>query len=229
MIARTTAIVSFAIFFIFGVGCSWRGAVAGCGSWGGCVDNGSSCGVVLKLSNRFFGALAGARFFFGFRPRLLGIGKQWVGTEHVGRSPETIGSTCRNTATPDCCSGSFRSCVHEHADASHALALLRARRERPRGSRAAECSQQFPPSDGDCHAPSRAMVRKCNDTTPRACSLHGHRHQPRYRDRAPAICRLPARGVWTARWAPATAHCAFAIFAERDLWNIARGASISPA
>jgi hypothetical protein len=61
MAARTTAIVSFAIFFIFGVGCSWRGAVAGCGSWRGCVDNGSSCGVVLKLSNRFFGALAGAR------------------------------------------------------------------------------------------------------------------------------------------------------------------------
>jgi hypothetical protein len=44
----------------------------------------------LKLSNRFFGALAGARFFFGFRPRLLGIGKQWVGTDQVGRSPETI-------------------------------------------------------------------------------------------------------------------------------------------
>ena len=79
MAARTTAVVSFAIFFIFGVGCSWRGAVAnGCGSWGGCVDNGSSCGVAFKLSNRFFGALAGARFFFGFRPRLLGIGKQLV-------------------------------------------------------------------------------------------------------------------------------------------------------
>jgi hypothetical protein len=29
---------------------------------------------VLKLSNRLFGAFAGARFFFGFRPRLLGIG-----------------------------------------------------------------------------------------------------------------------------------------------------------
>jgi hypothetical protein len=29
---------------------------------------------VLKLSIGFFGALAGARFFFGFRPRLLGIG-----------------------------------------------------------------------------------------------------------------------------------------------------------
>ena len=76
MAARTTAIATFAIFFIFGVGCSWRGAVARCGPWGGCVDNGRSCGVVLKLSKRFFGALAGARFFFGFRPRLLGIGKQ---------------------------------------------------------------------------------------------------------------------------------------------------------
>jgi hypothetical protein len=65
--------------FIFGVRCSWRGAVANCdGSWGGCVD---TCGVAFKLSNRFFGALAGARFFFGFRPRLLGIGKQWVGTD----------------------------------------------------------------------------------------------------------------------------------------------------
>src|SRR5215831_10619919 len=136
MTARTTAVVSFAIFFIFGVGCSWRGAVANGGSWGGCVDNGSSCGVVLKLSNRFFGALAGPRFFFGFRPRLLGIGKQWVGTDQVGRSPETIGSTCRNTATPDCFSGSSRSCVHEHADASHALALLRPRRERPHRRRA---------------------------------------------------------------------------------------------
>src|SRR5262249_50186324 len=129
MAARTTAVVSFAIFFTFGVGCSWHGAVAKGGSWGGCVDNGSSCGVVLKLSNRFFGARA--RFFFGFRPRLLGIGKQWVGTDQVGRSPETIGSTCRNTATPDCFSGSSRSCAHEHADAPHPLALLRAGRERP--------------------------------------------------------------------------------------------------
>jgi hypothetical protein len=24
---------------------------------------------------------SGARFFFGFRPRLLGINKQWVGTD----------------------------------------------------------------------------------------------------------------------------------------------------
>jgi hypothetical protein len=76
MAATTTAVVSFTILFIFGVGCSWRGAVGNGGSWGGCDDNGSSCGVVLKLSTRFFGALTGARFFFGFRPRLLGITKQ---------------------------------------------------------------------------------------------------------------------------------------------------------
>src|SRR5262245_5507328 len=106
MAARTTAVVSFAIFFIFDVGCSWRGAVANGGSWGGCVDNGGSCGVVLKLSNGFFGALVGPRLFFGFRPWLLGIGKQWVGTDQIGRSPERKGTTCRNTATPDCCSGS---------------------------------------------------------------------------------------------------------------------------
>src|SRR5262249_55784039 len=40
----------------------------------------------------------------------------------------------------------------EH-DPPHSLCLLRPRGERPRGSRAAECGQQFPPSDGDCHTP----------------------------------------------------------------------------
>jgi len=72
MAATTTAVVSFTILFIFGVGCSWRGAVGNGGSWGGCVDNGSSCGVVLKLSNRFFGALTGARFFFRFPSAAFG-------------------------------------------------------------------------------------------------------------------------------------------------------------
>src|SRR5262249_44225089 len=46
-----------------------------------------------------------------------------------------------------------------------------ARRERPR-RRPAECSQQFPPSDGDCHTPLPCEVRKRKDTTSRACSLH---------------------------------------------------------
>ena len=43
--------------------------------------------------------------------------------------------------------------------------LLRARRERPRCSRAAECGQQFPPSDGDVIRPSRARCVKA--TIPR--------------------------------------------------------------
>src|SRR5262249_50743412 len=50
--------------------------------------------------------------------------------------------------------------------------LLRARREGPRCCRAAECDQQFPSSEGDCHTPLPCEVRKRNDTTLRACSLH---------------------------------------------------------
>src|SRR5262249_51006770 len=46
---------------------------------------------------------------------------------------------------------------------------LRACCERPRRRRAAERSQQFPPSDGDCHTPLPCEVRKWNDITPRAC------------------------------------------------------------
>src|SRR5215831_9373567 len=38
--------------------------------------------------------------------------------------------------------------------------LLRSCRERPRRDRPAECDQQFPPSDGDCHTPSRARCVK---------------------------------------------------------------------
>src|SRR5215831_16147220 len=41
----------------------------------------------------------------------------------------------------------------------------------PGGRCAAERGQQFPPSDGDCHAPLPCEVRG-NDTTPRACRLH---------------------------------------------------------
>src|SRR6516165_7710472 len=59
----------------------------------------------------------------------------------------------------------------QQPDLAASRRLLRARRERPRG-RAAECDQQFPPSDGDCHTPLPCEVRKGNDTTPRACSLH---------------------------------------------------------
>src|SRR6516225_6445942 len=59
---------------------------------------------------------------------------------------------------------------NQHADAVHLLALLGARRQRPR-RRTAECSQQLPPSDGDCHTPLPCEVRRGDDSTPRACSL----------------------------------------------------------
>src|SRR5262249_894206 len=42
-------------------------------------------------------------------------------------------------------------------------------RSATRCRRAAECSQQSPPSDGDCHTLLPREVRKWNDTTPRAC------------------------------------------------------------
>src|SRR5215467_5722985 len=68
------------------------------------------------------------------------------------------------------CESVRRSSIQE-TDHRHGW-LLRARRERPRGRRAAECGQQFPPSDIDCHTPLPCEVRKGKDTTPRACSLH---------------------------------------------------------
>src|SRR6516165_1933628 len=60
--------------------------------------------------------------------------------------------------------------VPQEPDHRH-LRLQRARRTRPRRRRAAECSQQFPSSDGDCHTPLPREVRKGNDSTPRAYSL----------------------------------------------------------
>src|SRR5215813_10387145 len=64
--------------------------------------------------------------------------------------------------------------------AAFALPAARSRRERPR-RRTAECSQQFPPSDGDCHTLLPCEVRKGNDTTPRAC--------------CPLVALLLARGL----------------------------------
>src|SRR5262249_33014488 len=59
-------------------------------------------------------------------------------------------------------------CAVEKTDSWELCRLLRAGSERPRGRCAAECGQQFPSSDGDCHAPLPCEVREGNDTTPRA-------------------------------------------------------------
>src|SRR6516164_7189004 len=37
---------------------------------------------------------------------------------------------------------------------------------------AAECDRQFPPSDGDCHAPRPCEGAYTNNTTPPACRLY---------------------------------------------------------
>src|SRR5262249_6399217 len=63
---------------------------------------------------------------------------------------------------------------HQHADPPHPVGLLCLRRERPRRCCAADCGQQFPPSDGDCHTPLPCEVRKWNDTT----SLPHNRARP---------------------------------------------------
>src|SRR5262249_43940664 len=68
--------------------------------------------------------------------------------------------------------GAIERPTADKADHRHGL-LLRVRRERPRHCRAAECGQQFPPSEGDSHTPLPCEVRKGKDTTPRACCPNG--------------------------------------------------------
>src|SRR5262245_40414373 len=90
-----------------------------------------------------------------------------------------------------------RSRGQENANEAHAFAVLRARRERPRDRGAAEGSQQFPPSDGDCHTPLPREARKWNDTTPRACSLDVQGGQDA--GCFDLILRLPAASSWRTR------------------------------
>ena len=75
---------------------------------------------------------------------------------------KSIGSRCGTSIKPRTLALCLRialGSLKEHSDAPHPLGLLRPRRERPR-CRAAECGQQFPPSDGDCHTPLPCEVRK---------------------------------------------------------------------
>src|SRR6516225_7816041 len=76
--------------------------------------------------------------------------------------------------------------------------LLRARRVRPCHRSTAECGQQFPPSDGDCHMPLPCEVRKGNDTTPSACSLHvrGGRMLVASTSVSGFNCTTPAASSW---------------------------------
>jgi len=82
------------------------------GSWGGRIDSGGSCGVVFNASNRFGAPLAGARFFFGFRPRLLGIGKQYA-----PRLNNTASTAAARTAAPP--AAPRRLCGHTASELGH--------------------------------------------------------------------------------------------------------------
>src|SRR5262249_52034571 len=77
---------------------------------------------------------------------------------HKGGDPLTVCQRCARAQVPD---------------GRQLARLLRARRERPRRRRAAECDQQFPPSDGDCHTRLPSEGRKGEDTPPRACCPGG--------------------------------------------------------
>src|SRR5262249_57911573 len=68
---------------------------------------------------------------------------------------------------------------HEDADAPHPLALLRARRERPRGCRAAEKRNELPPPhwlvpQSEDHGPSIAGLRVCPKTSGGITKFSGH-------------------------------------------------------
>src|SRR5262249_52928092 len=68
---------------------------------------------------------------------------------------------------------SFECCTAKIANHWHRR-LLRARRERPRDCRTAERGKQLPPSDGDCHTPSRARcVRERYHATSGQSCLQG--------------------------------------------------------
>jgi hypothetical protein len=56
-----------------------------------------------------------------------------------------------NAETLAFCTGSFSSPPPEHADAPHAVALLRAHRERPSDRRAAEERDEVAPSKANAH------------------------------------------------------------------------------
>src|SRR5262249_35100350 len=90
----------------------------------------------------------------------------------------------------DPCALAYWAAPTEVPDGRQLPRLLRARCKRPRRGRAAECGQQFPPSDGDCHTPLPCEVRKRNDTTSRACSLavQGGQDAGRFH-----LCRLRAQ------------------------------------
>src|SRR5262249_16518586 len=95
--------------------------------------------------------------------------RYWIATVRPSIQPSFV-RTLPKTASPCAPAGGPRRA--EVADSWEFCRPLRAPRKGPRRCWAAECDQQLPPSDGDCHTPLPCEVRKRNDTTPQARSLH---------------------------------------------------------
>ena len=86
-----------------------------------------------------------------FRRVSANVGRHWPSAQRVSIR------TLRPTVQPNCCQRLqerrdagltfriVRGCGQEHADAPHPLGLLRARRKRPRGRRAAEKRDELAP------------------------------------------------------------------------------------
>jgi hypothetical protein len=95
------------------------------------------------------------------RQQLLGVSLKVTG---VARCPAIVDPNVAPSDQPNCCSpcrnAAMRACpfrvirgeVHEHADAPHALTLLRARRERPSRRRTAKQRNELAPSHLRAHS-----------------------------------------------------------------------------
>jgi hypothetical protein len=79
-------------------------------------------------------------------------------------------SACVNAETSDFARGIVFVELHEHADAPHAVALLRARCERPR-RRATESSDEFPSPDAEHGRWLASSCARPEDSTRRGCQI----------------------------------------------------------
>jgi hypothetical protein len=78
---------------------------------------------------------------------VLGIGSGPVNiNSHVAPGPTQLPQLLQQRRNASLRYRTILILRHEHADTSHALVLLRTRRERPRGRRAADKRDEFAPS-----------------------------------------------------------------------------------
>src|SRR5262249_20535737 len=91
-----------------------------------------------------------------------------IAPDHPGRLLQPLVKRCEASQR----FGVVRGEVHEHADAPYALALLRARRERPRGRRAAKQRDELAPPHSIASSARASSVGGISSPSMRAvCAL----------------------------------------------------------